>query len=110
MKLHAENMPLRRSLGFLWAGFYKYVAPLALGKAAVNAPQSRRSARFADARHARSVWSAGGFSTALGWHAFVSGMRVRGMTLFRTACVWIRRQGQNDGIRIMPSSFYPPLF
>jgi hypothetical protein len=29
-------------------GFYKHVAPLALGKAAVNAPQSRRSARFVD--------------------------------------------------------------
>jgi len=36
-------------------------------KAAVNAPHSRRFARFADARQARSVWSARGFSTAFGW-------------------------------------------
>jgi hypothetical protein len=37
-------------------------------KAAVNTPQSRRSAKFEDARQARSVWSsARGFSTAFGW-------------------------------------------
>ena len=34
--------------------------------AAVNAPQSRRFADFADARQARSVWSARGFSAAFG--------------------------------------------
>jgi hypothetical protein len=54
----------------LRAGFYIDVAPLALGdgrkKAAVNAPQSRRCARFEDARQSRSVWSARGFSTAFG--------------------------------------------
>ena len=33
-------------------------------KAAVNAPQSKRSARFADARQSRSVWTARVFSTA----------------------------------------------
>ena len=33
-------------------------------KAVVNAPHSRRSARFADAQHSRSVWSARVFSTA----------------------------------------------
>ena len=36
-------------------------------KAAVNAPHSRRFAKFADARQARSVWSARGFSTAFEW-------------------------------------------
>ena len=35
-------------------------------RAAVNAPQSRRSARFVSVGQARSVWSACGFSTALG--------------------------------------------
>ena len=34
------------------------------GKAAVNAPQSRRFAKFRDARQSRSVWSARVFSTA----------------------------------------------
>src|SRR5207247_3500225 len=33
-------------------------------KAAVNAPHSKRLARFEDARQSRSVWSAGVFSTA----------------------------------------------
>ena len=35
-------------------------------RAAGNAPQSRRSARFVSVGQARSVWSVGGFSTALG--------------------------------------------
>jgi hypothetical protein len=34
--------------------------------AAVNAPQSKRFAKFADARQSRSVWSARVFSTAFG--------------------------------------------
>ena len=42
-------------------------------RAAVNAPQSRRSARFVSVGQARSVWSARGFSTAL--------VGVRGMSL-----------------------------
>jgi len=71
---YAAGLP-RRSGAKAGAGdclrteFYKYAAPLALGNggnAAVNAPQSRRSARLAGVRQARSVWSAGGFSTAFG--------------------------------------------
>ena len=43
-----------------------------LVKAAVNAPQSRRLAKFEDARQSRSVWSARAFSTALLMLQFVT--------------------------------------
>ena len=41
----------------------EYLAAVRL-KAAVNAPQSRRFAKFGDVRQSRSVWSARVFSTA----------------------------------------------
>src|SRR6266513_6330849 len=55
------GMPPRLNRAF--AGLAKKIA-FPHPKAAVNAPHSRRSARFGDARQSRSVWSARVFSTA----------------------------------------------